>query len=81
MALLSDEEIEQRLEPLQGWERDGDAIIKSFENDDFKGAVGLGKQPDLVNSRATVTVGLTPPSAGGRTANDFDLASRIYALG
>jgi pterin-4a-carbinolamine dehydratase len=37
MARLSDEEIEERLSGLEGWERDGDAIRKSFQLDDFKG--------------------------------------------
>jgi 4a-hydroxytetrahydrobiopterin dehydratase len=92
MALLNDEEIEQRLQPLGGWEREGDAIVKSFENDDFKGSVGfvnrvmpiaeaMGHHPDLEISWATVKVSITSHSEGGLTANDFDLASRIDALG
>jgi 4a-hydroxytetrahydrobiopterin dehydratase len=92
MALLSDEEIEQRLQSLGGWEREGDAIVKSFENDDFKGSVGfvnrvmpvaeaMGHHPDLEISWATVKVSITSHSEGGLTANDFDLASRIDALG
>jgi 4a-hydroxytetrahydrobiopterin dehydratase len=92
MALLSDEEIGQRLEVLSGWERDGDAIVKSFENDDFKGSVGfvnrvmpvaeaMNHHPDLEISWATVKVSISTHSEGGLTANDFDLASRIDALG
>jgi 4a-hydroxytetrahydrobiopterin dehydratase len=91
MALLSDEEIEQRLGSLDGWERKGDAIVKSFENDDFKGSVGfvnevmpvaedMGHHPDLEISWSTVKVSVTSHSEGGLTANDFDLASRIDAL-
>ena len=37
MARLSDEEIDDRLSGLDGWERDGDAIRRQFELDDFKG--------------------------------------------
>ena len=37
MARLSDEEIEERLAGLEGWERAGDAIVKQFDNGDFKG--------------------------------------------
>ena len=92
MALLSDEEIEQRLETATGWEREGDAIVKSFENDDFKGSVGfvnrvmpvaeaMNHHPDLEISWATVKVSISTHSEGGLTANDFDLASRIDALG
>jgi 4a-hydroxytetrahydrobiopterin dehydratase len=91
MALLSDEEIEQRLGSLDGWEREGDAIVKSFENDDFKGSVGfvnevmpvaedMGHHPDLEISWSTVKVSITSHSEGGLTADDFDLASRIDAL-
>ena len=41
MARLSDEEIEQRLAGMDGWERDGDAIRKTFEGEDFMSSVSL----------------------------------------
>jgi 4a-hydroxytetrahydrobiopterin dehydratase len=92
MALLSDEEVEQRLEGLPGWERDGDAIVKEFDNGDFKGSVDLvnrllpvaeamNHHPDLAISWATVTARISTHSEGGLTAADFDLASRMDALG
>ena len=92
MALLSDEEIEQRLEGLPGWERDGDAIVREFDNGDFKGSVdfvnrmlpvaeAMNHHPDLEVSWATVTVRLSSHSEGGLTAADFDLSARIDALG
>jgi 4a-hydroxytetrahydrobiopterin dehydratase len=92
MALLTDEEIKQRLEGLPGWERDGDVIVKEFGAGDFKGSVDLvnrlvpvaeamNHHPDLEISWATVTVRLSTHSEGGLTAADFDLASRIDALG
>ena len=92
MARLSDEEIEQRLQAESGWERDGDAIRKDFKADDFKGSVDLvnrlmpvaeamNHHPDLAISWDTVTVTITTHSEGGLTANDFDLAARIDALG
>jgi 4a-hydroxytetrahydrobiopterin dehydratase len=92
MALLSDEEIEQRLEGLPGWARDGDAIVKEFDKGDFKGSVDLvnrllpvaeamNHHPDLEISWATVTARLSSHSEGGLTAADFDLAARIDALG
>ena len=67
MARLSDDEISERLEDLDGWERDNDAIRKAFENGDFKGSVGfvnritpeaegMNHHPDLEISWATVTV-------------------------
>jgi 4a-hydroxytetrahydrobiopterin dehydratase len=92
MAVLSDEEIEQRLEGLSGWSRDGDAITREFDGGDFKGSVdfvnrltpiaeGMNHHPDLSISWSTVTVTITTHSEGGLTANDFELASRIDALG
>jgi 4a-hydroxytetrahydrobiopterin dehydratase len=92
MALLSDEEIEQRVGALDGWERQGDAIVKEFENGDFKGSVdfvnrlmpvaeAMNHHPDLEISWATVTVSISTHSEGGLTANDFELAARIDALG
>jgi pterin-4a-carbinolamine dehydratase len=37
--LLSDDEIEAKLGELEGWERSGDAITKTFERGDFVGSV------------------------------------------
>ncbi len=67
MARLSDEEIEQRLAGMDGWERDGDAIRKTFEGEDFMSSVGLvdrlapvaeemNHHPDLEISWNKVTV-------------------------
>ena len=92
MALLSNEEIDERLAGLAGWQRDGDAIAKQFECGDFKGSVAFVNQlmpvaeamnhhPDLEISWATVTASVTTHSEGGLTENDFELAARIDALG
>ncbi len=91
MALLEDNEITERLEGLDGWEREGDAITRSFDRDDFVGSVEfvkklvepaeeMGHHPDLEISWATVKVTITSHSEGGLTANDFELAGRIDAL-
>jgi 4a-hydroxytetrahydrobiopterin dehydratase len=92
MATLSDEEITEKLDELEGWERDGDAITKAFDNGDFVGAVkfvdslvepaeGMGHHPDLSISWSEVKVSLSTHSEGGLTENDFELAKRIDALG
>ena len=88
---LSDEEIEARLAQSEGWKRQGEAITKTFERGDFVGSVDfvkalvdpaeeLGHHPDLSVSWDKVQVTITTHSAGGLTANDFELASRIDAL-
>jgi 4a-hydroxytetrahydrobiopterin dehydratase len=90
MARLSEEEIDDRLAAMEGWERDGEAITKEFDNADFKGSVDfvnritqdaedMNHHPDLEISWATVRVTLSSPSEGGLTANDFELAAKIDA--
>ena len=92
MALLSDSDIEQRLGELDGWSRDGGAIVKTYENEDFVGSVkfvdslvepaeGMGHHPDLEISWDKVTVKITNHAEGGLTSNDFELAAKIDALG
>jgi 4a-hydroxytetrahydrobiopterin dehydratase len=89
--LLSDEEIDRRLRHLEGWEREGDAIARSYDRGDFVGSVRfvdaivepaeeMGHHPDLEISWATVTIRISSHSEGGLTAADFELAARIDAL-
>jgi 4a-hydroxytetrahydrobiopterin dehydratase len=91
MALLSDEEIEEKLGEVDGWERAGDAIEKSFDRGDFVGSIefaralvepaeGMGHHPDLAISWSEVKVTITSHSEGGLTANDFELAKKIDDL-
>lgn len=91
MALLSDAEIDARLSEHPGWERDGDAIRKSFKRGDFVGSVNfvdslvgpaeeMGHHPDLQIAWDTVTVSLATHSEGGITAADFELAAKIDRL-
>jgi len=91
MARLNDEEIDNRLAELEGWERTGDAIERTFKLDDFKGSVDfvnrltpaaeeMNHHPDLAISWNEVTVTVTTHSEGGLTANDFELARRIATL-
>jgi 4a-hydroxytetrahydrobiopterin dehydratase len=91
MALLGSNEIEAMLADLDGWERQGDAIVKSFERGDFVGSVrfvdslvepaeAMGHHPDVAISWATVTVTISTHSEGGLTSADFELAGKIEAL-
>jgi 4a-hydroxytetrahydrobiopterin dehydratase len=91
MALLGDNEIEAKLAAVNGWERRGTSIAKSFDRGDFVGSVGfvdslvapaeeMGHHPDLEISWSTVTVTISTHSEGGLTAADFELAAKIDAL-
>lgn len=91
MAILEDSDIDQRLEALQGWRREGAAIVREFRFDDFVGSVGfvnrvlepaeeMNHHPDLAISWNTVTVSVSTHSQGGLTAADFELASKIDAV-
>lgn len=92
MARLDDTEIHQRLSALDGWERVGDEIHKTFTFDDFPGAVAFvdrvvepaeaaDHHPDLDIRYNRVLVRLSTHSEGGLTGKDFDLAAKIDALG
>jgi 4a-hydroxytetrahydrobiopterin dehydratase len=91
MALLTDQEIEERLPGLDGWRREGEAITKVFEFDDFVGSVAfvnrilapaeeMNHHPDLKISWNRVDVAISSHSEGGLTAADFDLASKLDAV-
>lgn len=87
-STLSDEEVADRLETLEGWTRDGDEIQRSLEFDGFNDAVGFinriaehaddaDHHPEIFNVYNQVDLTLTTHDAGGLTANDFDLAEKI----
>lgn len=89
--LLDDDAISERLGSLEGWSRDGDRIVKEYDNEDFVGSMrfadalvepaeDMGHHPDLEISWATVRVAITNHAAGGLTEADFELAQRIDAL-
>jgi 4a-hydroxytetrahydrobiopterin dehydratase len=91
VALLTDAEIDEKLAGLSGWERQGEAIAKTFKREDFVGSVRfveslvgpaeeMNHHPDLTISWDTVTVTISTHSEGGLTADDFELAARIDAL-
>lgn len=92
LARLNDQQIEEGLAGLSGWAREGDAIVRESDHDDFTGAVGfvdrlvgpaneMNHHPDVAISWSTVKVTLSTHSEGGLTEADFELAHKIDALG
>jgi 4a-hydroxytetrahydrobiopterin dehydratase len=91
MALLSDEEIKERLKGLDGWRQRGEYIVKSFDRGDFVGSVkfvdslvepaeAMNHHPDIAISWSQVEVALSTHSQGGVTENDFELARKVEDL-
>jgi 4a-hydroxytetrahydrobiopterin dehydratase len=91
MTLLTENEITGRLTDVPGWTRDGSSIVATVTRTDFRdailftGAVAyLAEQanhhPDILIQWNKVTLTLSTHSAGGLTANDFDLATKISML-
>jgi 4a-hydroxytetrahydrobiopterin dehydratase len=89
--MLGDSEVREKLADLDGWERAGAAIEKSFKRGDFVGAVefvsslvepaeAMNHHPDVSISWDTVTVTISTHSEGGLTAADFELAAKLDAL-
>lgn len=88
MGLLSDAEIEQRLQGSQ-WRREGETIVRDYSLADFVSAIELvdrvadeaeaaNHHPDiLVHGWNKVRLTLSTHSAGGLTDADFALAERI----
>lgn len=84
-ARLSDEEIQEQLQRIQGWTLQGDVISREFTFQDFPAAMmfmnrlapiaeRLEHHPDWSNSYNKVTINLTSHEAGGLTQSDFDFA-------
>ncbi len=89
--LLDQSEIDEKLEGLTGWEKDGDTITRTFEFKDFiesmefvnklvNPAETMNHHPDITISYNTVTLSLTTHSEGGLTENDIELAGQINTI-
>jgi 4a-hydroxytetrahydrobiopterin dehydratase len=89
--LLSDEEIESRLQGSD-WQREGDEIVREWKFKDFGEAIAFvnrvadaaeeaNHHPDiLLHGWNKVRLSLTNHSAGGLTAPDFEMAETFDAL-
>ncbi len=89
MAPLTDELIAARLRDLDGWHRDGEAIVREWKLADFAAAMAFVQRvaelaeaanhhPDiLVHGWNKVRLTLSTHSEGGLTDADFELAGAI----
>ena len=86
--LLSDAEIEEQLQALPGWERQGDRLLRRFRFRDFRAAVDFvarivghadaqNHHPDVSIHWNEVTLSLWTHASGGITARDIRLARTI----
>ena len=89
--LLSNTEIETKIQALPQWTTDGKEITRTFKFKDFVTAIDFvnrlvepaesaGHHPDLEISYNKVIVTLTTHDAGGLTPLDFELAEKISQL-
>ncbi len=91
-SLLSDVEIQERANQLEGWTVEGKELRTTRKFKDFLEAIAFvnkivepaeaaGHHPDLQISYNKVTITLTTHDAGGLTSKDFDMAQSISQLG
>jgi 4a-hydroxytetrahydrobiopterin dehydratase len=91
MALLTGDQIRQRLTDISGWVLEGNEIRKTYSFSSF--ALGMSfvnrvadlaeaanHHPDIDVRYDRVTLALSTHSEGGITKKDLDLAARIEAL-
>ncbi|MFB6253769.1 MAG: 4a-hydroxytetrahydrobiopterin dehydratase [Halobacteriaceae archaeon] len=87
--LLSDKEVQQRLP--EGWEQEGDEIVRTYEFDDYLEGVAFAADvgevaeeqfhhPEIRIEYKTVEVRFTSHEEGGITTKDIDMAERCNSL-
>ena len=90
---LTESEISARLGDLDGWQRDGERLVKQFSFDSYLAGVafasavgvlceGANHHPDMSIGWRRVEVSFTTHDAGNRLSEkDFAAAAAIDALG
>jgi len=90
-TVLSDTEVQQLLQQLSGWKRNGKAIERIFQFDNFVKAMEFVNQiaeaseavnhhPDILINYNKVTLSLVSHDSGGVTQRDIKMAGRINEL-
>jgi len=91
MKKLSESEIKEKLQEINGWEYNENAIHTTFEFIDFKDAFSVMTRiafeaeaqqhhPDWSNVYNKLYISLSTHDAGGVTENDFVLAKSIESI-
>jgi 4a-hydroxytetrahydrobiopterin dehydratase len=86
--LLSDDQVQTALRDLDGWQQEGNSIVRSVEADTWADGIRLvgevaaladqmNHHPDIDIRWTTVTFRLSTHSEGGLTQHDLDLAGAI----
>lgn len=89
--LLTENEIEQKLAALTGWNLAGSTITRTFTLASFPAALAFASavghlaeradhHPDILIQYRKMTLTLSTHSAGGLTEKDCDLAAEINAI-
>ena len=92
MPALPDDQIATKIAALDGWSREQDMIVKTYERPTFPDAITfVTKIADLAEAAdhhhdidiryRKVRIALSTHDAGGITQKDFDLAGAIEAIG
>jgi 4a-hydroxytetrahydrobiopterin dehydratase len=88
---LSDEEIQAALDGLSDWNREGDAVVRTYRLKDFATAMNFVNavaelaeaarhHPDIDIRYNRVRIALSTHDAGGVTRRDIELAEGIDGL-
>jgi 4a-hydroxytetrahydrobiopterin dehydratase len=91
MPALPDFEIATQLTSLDGWTREGDEVVKTYELPSFMDAIAFvarvadlaeaaDHHPDIDIRYRKVRIALSTHSEGGITQKDFDLAGAIEVM-
>ena len=91
MAVLSEQEVQQRLSELPGWNYGNNSIERLFEFNDFaeamefvndvaKAAERANHHPDIDIRYNKVRMSLTSHDSGGVTARDLRMAKEITEI-
>jgi 4a-hydroxytetrahydrobiopterin dehydratase len=89
--LLTDEQVSLALSELDGWDRDGDSIVRTAELSSFPAAIDAVRavaelaeardhHPDIDIRWRTLTFRCSTHSEGGLTGKDVELAREINGV-